>query len=183
MSRFAVSEHEKVLEKWLMLFFLFSAAGWVWEVLLTACTTGQWVNRGMLHGPWLPVYGAGGVLLAAVLGKLEKMSLVVCLAAVIGGAVEYGTALVLEALYRQRWWDYTGAVGSIHGRVCLASLTGFAFAGWLAVQAAPEVMRWFEQIPGSLRTVFCRCVSFLFALDWALSLVRPNMGYGISIPL
>ena len=43
----SVSRREAVLEDWLLLFYLFSVAGWVWEVLLTALATGQWVNRGI----------------------------------------------------------------------------------------------------------------------------------------
>ena len=56
----SVTRKEAALDVWLLLFFLFSAAGWLWEILLTVFTTGRWVNRGMLHGPWLPVYGVGG---------------------------------------------------------------------------------------------------------------------------
>ena len=63
------------LENWLLRFYLFAAIGWLWEVLLTAFVTGAWVNRGLLHGPWLPVYGIGGVLLAAFLGGKWRHSL------------------------------------------------------------------------------------------------------------
>lgn len=184
MVAFSASAREKILEKWLLLFFLCSAAGWIWEVLLTVCTTGQWVNRGLLHGPWLPVYGMGGVLLAAALARFPGKGLsVFLLGAAIGGAVEYAAAWALETLYRQRWWDYSGSVGSIHGRVCLLSLTGFALAGWLAAWAAPAFMRWLDGRGSEGRTIFCRSVSLIFALDWAFSLVQPNMGAGISCPL
>lgn len=184
MLDFHASPKEEALEDWLLLFFLFSVAGWVWEVLLTACTSGHWVNRGMLHGPWLPVYGAGGVLLAAVLERMRGRGAAALLAgAAAGGGVEYGTAWALEKLYRQRWWDYTGWAGSIHGRVCLASLTGFAAAGWLAARAAPVILERLGRLRGGVRTAACRSVSALFALDWALSLIWPNGGAWITCPL
>ena len=105
MLDFRVSPREETLEDWLLLFFLFSAAGWAWEVLLTACTTGQWVNRGMLHGPWLPVYGVGGVLLAAVLGQ-------------IGG----------KGMARPgRWKGFTGSGGGIMPAGWAASMDGSAW--------------------------------------------------------
>ena len=80
----SISRREAALEEWLLLFLFFSAAGWIWEVLLTACATGMWVNRGMLHGPWLPVYGVGGVLITAALGRLRRQWLVLPLGARAG---------------------------------------------------------------------------------------------------
>lgn len=185
MDRFAASSRRaEALEDWLLLFFLCSAAGWLWEVLLTAATTGRWVDRGLLHGPWLPVYGAGGVLLAAVLGGLRRHpAAVLALGALLGGAVEYGTALVLERWYHRRWWDYTGWAGSIQGRVCLASLTVFALAGWLAARWGEPLLRRFSRMSPGARGLLCRSVGTLYALDWSLSLLFPNTGTGIAGPL
>lgn len=185
MSRFsAASRRMAVLEGWLLLFFACSAAGWLWEVLLTVVTTGSWVNRGLLHGPWLPVYGVGGVLLAAALGRLRQRSAAaLLLGALLGGAVEYSTTLVLERWYRRRWWDYTGWAGSIQGRVCLASLAAFALAGWMLPGLSGRLLQKISGLPAGVRTVLCRSVSLLFVLDWTLSLLHPNAGAGITCPL
>lgn len=43
-----------------------AGCGWLWEVLLFLIKEKQFVNRGFLYGPWLPVYGAGAVLLSAL---------------------------------------------------------------------------------------------------------------------
>ena len=67
----AALPRQRALERQLLLFFLFSAAGWVWEVALGVVTTGQVINRGFLRGPWLPVYGVGGVLLLGLLKDLR----------------------------------------------------------------------------------------------------------------
>ena len=37
----------------IIIFFSVSFAGWVWEVTLHFMTSGNIVNRGTLHGPWL----------------------------------------------------------------------------------------------------------------------------------
>ena len=55
------------LELPLLLFFTLSAAGWLWEVLFTGLSTGRLVNRGFFYGPWLPVYGVGGLLMLLLL--------------------------------------------------------------------------------------------------------------------
>lgn len=184
MEQSAAARREAVLEEWLLCFYIFSAAGWLWEVLLTAFTTGGWVNRGLLHGPWLPVYGVGGVLLTALLNRPRRFRAAsFLLGALLGGTIEYGTALVLENWYRRRWWDYTGWPGSVQGRVCLASVAAFAAAGWLASRLGPALVRRFAGLPARARTLLCRTVSLFFALDWALSLLYPNTGAGITSPL
>ena len=185
MNRFAASSRRTAaLEEWLLLFFACSAAGWLWEVLLTAAAAGRWVNRGLLHGPWLPVYGVGGVLLSAALrGLRRRPAAALVLGALLGGAVEYGAALILEQWYHRRWWDYTGWTGSIRGRVCLASLTGFALAGWLASRWGEPLLRRFSRMSPGVRGLLCRGVGALYAADWALSLLYPNTGPGIAGPL
>ena len=40
-----------------LLFFSFSLIGWLWEVGLHLVSDGEFVNRGVLHGPWLPFTG------------------------------------------------------------------------------------------------------------------------------
>ncbi len=185
MNRFAASSRRTAaLEEWLLLFFACSAAGWLWEVLLTAAAAGRWVNRGLLHGPWLPVYGVGGMLLSAALrGLRRRPAAALVLGALLGGAVEYGAALILEQWYHRRWWDYTGWTGSIRGRVCLASLTGFALAGWLASRWGEPLLRRFSRMSPGVRGLLCRGVGALYAADWALSLLYPNTGPGIAGPL
>lgn len=177
-----VSRRTAAVEEWLLLFLFFSAAGWVWEVLYTALATGRWVNRGMLRGPWLPVYGLGGVLLAAVLPRLPAWTAPL-LGAALGGEVEYAASLALEWRFCQRWWDYSGLPGNLQGRVCLASLAAFALAGWALSVLTPSLRRAVGRLPPNARTLLCRAAALVLALDWALALLAPNAGPGVSCPL
>ena len=56
----------------LLMFFVFSVAGWLWEVMLSYVTEGSFVNRGVLHGPLLPIYGRGAILILILLKKIRK---------------------------------------------------------------------------------------------------------------
>ena len=38
-----------------------SFIGWFWEVSSHLMLYHSFANRGVLHGPWLPIYGVGGV--------------------------------------------------------------------------------------------------------------------------
>lgn len=167
------------LERGLLLFFLLSAAGWLWEVLFVALTTGHLVNRGFLRGPWLPVYGSGGVLILLLLRRQRGPALLLS-SALLGGAVEYASSFLLELLFHARWWDYAGWPLNLHGRVCLGSLLAFGAAGWLLVRRlAPALRRLLDSLPPGGRSALCRCLSLLFALDAAAALIVPNAGNGV----
>ena len=46
---------------YVLLFFALSFLGWIWEVLLFLVTEHAFINRGVYRGPYLPIYGAGGL--------------------------------------------------------------------------------------------------------------------------
>lgn len=56
----------------LLMFFIFSVVGWVWEVILGYMTGGMIVNRGVLHSPLLPIYGKGVILILVLLKRFRK---------------------------------------------------------------------------------------------------------------
>ena len=56
----------------LLMFFVASIVGWIWEVGLHLFQYGEFVNRGTLHGPWLHIYGWGLVLLLILLKKFRN---------------------------------------------------------------------------------------------------------------
>ena len=60
----------------ILMFFSFSVIGWLWEVSLHLFGDGVFVNRGFFHGPWLPIYGAGGVLIVALLKRFVDKPLI-----------------------------------------------------------------------------------------------------------
>ena len=81
----------------ILIFFVMSFIGWFWEVSSHLMLYHSFANRGVLHGPWLPIYGVGGLLILLLLKKFrEKPALEFVLAIILCGVVEYFTGLVLE---------------------------------------------------------------------------------------
>lgn len=179
------AQREGRLERALLLFFLLSLGGWLWEVLFVGASTGHLVNRGVLHGPWLPVYGVGGTIFLLLPPRMRgggPRLFLVC--ALLGGGVEYLTAMILEAFFGAKWWDYGGWAGSIGGRVCLWSAAAFGLAGWVLVRYGEKpLQRLLARLPDRAKRRWCRILSLLFAADLAVSLLWPNTGPGISLPL
>ena len=114
-----------------LMFILFAFVGWLWEVSIGLVQGGVFVNRGVLHGPWLPIYGTGATMILVVLARWRKKPVAeFFLAIVLSGAVEYFTSWYLEMMHGgMRWWDYTGYFLNLNGRICAEGLLVFGVAG------------------------------------------------------
>ncbi len=167
----------------ILLFFIFSFIGWTWEVSLHLITDGVFVNRGVLHGPWLPIYGTGGVLILIILNKLREKPILEFFATVIlCGFVEYFTAYYLEITHGgQKWWDYSGYFLNLHGRICAEGLLVFGIGGMVIVYAAaPLLDNYLRRIKYRYAVPLCIILLIAFSSDQIYSKKHPNMGKGIT---
>lgn len=167
---------------YILLFFTFSICGWIWEVILMLVSEGQLVNRGALHGPWLPIYGSGGVLILFLLKRFRNNPKKLFIASFIScGIVEYGTSLYLDVFKHVSYWDYTGMFLNINGRVCLEGLLFFAIGGLgFTYLLAPLLDELYKKIKPNIKKFMCIILVVLFTIDVAYSSVYPNKGEGIS---
>ena len=166
-----------------MMFFTLSFGGWIWEVSLHLITDGEFVNRGVLHGPWLPIYGSGSVLILLLLNAFRrKPALELILTVVLCGCVEYFTSLYLEIAHGgTRWWDYTGYFLNLHGRICAEGLLVFGIGGMAIVYVlAPFLDGVFRKLPGRVVTLLTAVLILVFAADQIYSAGHPNQGRGIT---
>lgn len=113
------------------IFLGISILGWLWEVGLHLVTYGQFVNRGILHGPWLPIYGAGSTLILTLLYRVRSNpALEFGMAIGLCGFLEYMASLLMElANDGAKWWDYSGYFLNFQGRICAEGLLLFGVGG------------------------------------------------------
>lgn len=164
------------------IFFIVAIIGWGWEVLLHIIMDGKFVNRGILHGPWLPIYGQGGVLILVALYKLRKHPIVLFFTTILlCGTVEYFAAIYLERAYNTRWWEYNGYFLNINGRVCAEGLIVFGIGGIAMVYfVAPLIDAILSRFNKKIIIGVCVALLILFAADLAYSVGSPNVGEGIT---
>ena len=160
-----------------LIYFALACAGWLWEVGLTLLTSNILVNRGVLHGPWLPIYGTGSLLILTLLNRLRKYPVREFFAAVLlSGILEYFISLYLENLYQgQRWWDYTGYFLNLNGRICAEGLLLFG-VGALAVVylVAPCLDSLIQRLSPRTALILCILLVGLFTVDQVVSSRHPN---------
>ena len=165
-----------------VVFFAFCMVGWVWEVALNLIRFGQFSNRGMLHGPWLPIYGAGVVMIAVLLNRFRSKPVLEALAIIVlCGLVEYMTSFVTEQITGLRWWDYTGYFLNLHGRICGEGLVVFMLGGMAAVYLlVPAIDAMTMRMKPRVLVCVCLILLACFTADLVYSFINPNKGEGIT---
>lgn len=167
----------------ILMFFIFSFVGWFWEVLLQLLETGNFVNRGVMYGPWLPIYGSGGVIVLILLNKLRDKPLIEFLSIiVVCGIIEYFTSYFLEITHNGvRWWDYSGYFININGRICAEGLLVFGLGGIAVVYfIAPLLDNIIKKINKNLVLTISIVLISIFMMDKIYSSKYPNVGKGIT---
>ena len=163
-------------------FFAFSMVGWIWEVSLAYVSEGMFVNRGMLHGPWLPIYGSGVALITVLLYRFRNRPMLEAFAIVIlCGFIEYMSSWVTELRTGLRWWDYTGYFLNLNGRICGEGLAVFALGGMAAIYLlVPVIDGFITHIRPKVLIPVCVVLLICFGSDMVYSHFHPNAGAGIT---
>lgn len=157
---------EKTMTDIILLFLTGALIGWCYEVMLHVLTAGTFANRGMLHGPGLPIYGVGCLMIVG-LKKLagKKVSVYFVISTVACGVIEYITSWGMEMIYHTRWWDYSNFPLNLNGRIFAGGLFGFGLAGCLFVYGLlPVLTKQYRKIPTKTKRVIA--LGFMLIFLW-----------------
>ena len=155
------------LGQWLLFFFLYCFLGWVWESCYVSARQRRWVNRGFLHGPLLPIYGFGAVIILwATLPVRGSLALIFLLGMLAATALEYVTGAAMEALFKVRYWDYSGKPFNLNGHICLTcSLAWGAFSVLLVKVLHPPLEDLVLRLPAFLADALACVLTVYFTAD------------------
>ena len=175
------------LTSMILFFFIFSFIGWVWEVALFLFKYGVFVNRGVLHGPLLPIYGFGCTIIVALTRfknfrkLLKNPTLTFLLIVVLCSTIEYITSWYIEMSNGLRYWDYTGIFLNINGRISFESSIFFGLGGSLCIYiVAPFLERKIQKIKTETQMIICFILVVFIIMDSMYSYKNPNVGVGIT---
>lgn len=108
--------------QWLFFFYFYCFFGWCFETTYVSLKQRHFVNRGFMRGPFLPLYGTGGIMMLVVSAPFKGNVPLVYLAGCVGATIlEYVTGVVMEALFKVRYWDYSKQRFNFQGHICLSS--------------------------------------------------------------
>lgn len=114
--------------QWFFFFYLYCFLGWCVESSYVSIKSRRLVNRGFMRGPFLPLYGSGGIMMLVVSMPFQDNPFLVYIAGCIGATtLEYVTGVTMEALFKVRYWDYSQNKFNFQGHICLFTSLSWGF--------------------------------------------------------
>lgn len=153
-----------------LIFMLGCFVGWVYEEIFYLFTEGMLRNRGLLYGPWLPIYGIGALGIYALKPFKRNLVLLFTLCIAVSGVVEYIIGFAGIHLFGLRLWDYRGLFLNISGIICFRSVISFGIMG-LAFHYFLEPMgeKLYAKMPAFIIRAVCLALVMLLFIDSVLS--------------
>ena len=148
------------IQQYFLYFFLYSVLGWLYEVFLEVVVY-RWgfSNRGVLFGPYCPVYGVGALAFLLCFRRLMdvrqprwmrmvKPVLVFLGCMAVATVIELATSYLLEALTGSwPWQTYLDYKINFEGRIALSPSVRFGLGGLLFLYILQPL---FEKMVGIL---------------------------------
>lgn len=118
--------------QWLLIFYVYCFCGWFFESAVVSVQQRRFVNRGFLKGPLLPIYGFGATIMLHVSLPLMGRPVAIYFAGLVTAtAFEYVVGVLMEALFKIKYWDYSDHRFQFQGRICLDSSIAWGFLSLL----------------------------------------------------
>ena len=154
-------------------FFIYSFIGWIIETIYVSIKQAKIANRGFLIGPYCPIYGLSAIIMTSLLSSYKDDILILFIVGLfIASLLEYITSLLLEKLFKVRWWDYSDKILNIDGRVCLQNSVLFGLLCILLVQFLdPTINNCIFNISDTYRLIISLIFLILFIFDTVISYV------------
>lgn len=113
------------ISQWVLFFVWYCLVGWIWESfyvsICQAIKNKRWefINRGFLHGPFLPIYGsAATVILLATIPVKTQWWMVYLFGALAATLLELVTGTAMEKMFKVKYWDYSDLPLNFKGHIC-----------------------------------------------------------------
>lgn len=164
--------------KLILYFFIFAFAGWLLETAYGISQLGYFTKRGFLYGPICPIYGFGALILIIFLSKYRKHSLkLFVLAAVVCSAFEYFVGFVLDALFADKWWDYSTEFLNLNGRISILytfawGVIAIVFVNFIFPFIEKHLNKKLNNIPFKYQKVFTIVLLATLATDITFSCIK-----------
>ncbi len=161
------------MSQWLFLFYVYCFLGWCVESSYVSLKEKppHWINRGFMRGPFLPLYGSGAIMMLVVSAPFQHHLVLTYAAGCVGATVlEYITGVMMEALFKVRYWDYSDVPFNFQGHICLGTTLSWGLLTILMTRVIHmPVENLLYSIPAGVLPVLVVVLTAVIAADFALS--------------
>lgn len=129
-------------------FVIYSFLGWVMESIVRSIAEKKLINTGFLVGPMCPIYGIGAMIMLLFLDRFENnIPLLFIVSIVVLTIWEYLVGVLLETIFKTKYWDYSDQKFNFQGRVCLTNSICWGILGVLFVKGIhPAIIKLLEKV-------------------------------------
>lgn len=168
---------DKILET-MLLFYLFCIVGWIWECFYMSIRNKKLTNRGFLTGPYIPIYGLGGIAVYLVFQKYSgnlfsiNTLYIYLLGLIFATTLEYLTSILMEIIFKARWWDYSNEFLNLNGRICLISSLFWGLLSVIFIQIVnPLLLKHIININHDLKLIIVTALTTTMLIDIAITII------------
>lgn len=156
----------------ILVFLIYSVIGYITEVICVSLDNKKIVfSRGYLIGPYLPIFGIGSLIITLFLHRYKNDILALfIMATVFCCTLEYFTSLILEKIFKLRWWDYSDKKFNLNGRICLETGVLFGLGGIFIIKVFnPIIFMLLGNFSETSIVVITIILGIIMLLDFILS--------------
>lgn len=101
------------------LFCIYSFLGWVVEVVFFYFKTKEIQKRGILSGPYCPLYGFSLAVCTVLISHIDNILIGLVICGFVCTSFELITGIVFDKILGRPMWDYTCCRFNLNGYICL----------------------------------------------------------------
>jgi uncharacterized membrane protein len=164
--------YEYSVSQWFLFFYIYCFLGWCFESAYVSLKQRHPVNRGFMHGPMLPLYGSGAIVVLFVALPFRQMPIMVYITGMLAATIlEYVVGVSMEALFKVRYWDYSNQKFNIQGHICLSSSIAWGFLSLALIYGMHKpIENIVLRIPSVLVSMVSLMITMIAAADFMASL-------------
>lgn len=157
--------------EWLSFFYFYCIFGWCFESAYVTLKERRPVNRGFLHGPWLPLYGSGAITVLWLTLPFQDKPVLVYIVGLLGAtALELFTGEAMVRIFKVRYWDYSNQKLQYKGHICLSSSIMWGFLSLLMVYVVHRpVERFIFRMNEDVVSVLTFGITVCFVYDFSVA--------------
>ena len=160
-------------DKIIFYFIIYSFFGWCLESVYKTIIFKKVTNSGFLYGPFCPMYGIGAVMMIAASNLSDNILVIFLLGFFIFTLWEYLVAVVLEKLFKTKYWDYSHLKFNFQGRICLKNSIYWGILGVLLVFVIqPVVENLTNRVPENVLFYLNIAICLIMLVDAIVTIVK-----------
>ena len=160
-------------DKIIFYFIIYSFLGWCLESVYKTIIFKKITNSGFLYGPFCPMYGIGAVMMIAASSLSDNIFVIFLLGFLLFTLWEYIVAVVLEKMFKTKYWDYSQLKFNFQGRICLKNSIYWGILGVLLVFVIqPAIERITDVIPANALFYLNIVICVIILTDVIITIVK-----------